>query len=314
MAIPKELLKLTDGRALGAVVYGGPGTRKTFGVHTLPPKVRLDDWEGGAHSLTPWIHRKRKWNEMDWLELSDADRQEAFDLLSDDNKAYIQSVTRIKPGPYIDVIWWDNMDVAAYGSWVLSLANFPLQTYSSYACDSLQEHTGAIKTMSKGVGKEMEAMPTSLWNGIQDRSVAALRAMRNLREQGVFIYLTCSEAIDKDYVTDPRSKKQGEQVEAPYAVKGNVHVSGQVVQAVQHTTDIQLHARSVTDFSVGGASIIWDAVPTPIGGSGAMWEAKDRTGRIKNSRCPTNWRSIFNDIYGEERRKAIYAAGINSAR
>jgi hypothetical protein len=131
--------------------------------------------------------------------------------------------------------------------------------------------------------------------------------MRNMRDKGVFIYTTCSEAIDKDYVTDPRGQAAGTGVQEPYSVKGTVNVSGQVVPMVQHTHDVMMRARAMGD------NIVWVSQPEPISNSGAMWEAKDRTGRIQDKYSPTNIRTILDQVYGQERRKQIYAAGAQAA-
>lgn len=304
MSIPLELLTLTGGEALGFVVYGGAGTRKTNGIHTLPPPILVHDWDKGITSILPWIRRIRQYDDSEWTTYTQEMRQQAFDLLNDQAKGSLS----IACGPYIDVVRYDNMEATCFNQWKVDSLNINPNDYNSVVCDSLQEHTGAIKNAYKGQGKELDEMNNIYWGAVQDKSVSVLRYYRNLRRKGVFIYITCSEDVDKQYVNDPRSKigqdkdkNQKTPSEAPYAVKGTVNVSGQVVQAVQHTTDIMLHARAM------GQSIVWVKDPESIGGgSGAVWEAKDRTGRMKETYNEPNIRKIMDQIYGEEIRKKIY--------
>lgn len=304
MAIPLDLLRLTDSRALGFCIYGGAGFKKTLGIHTLPPPILMHDWEGGTTPLLPWLRRSRQWDapKSDWITYTDEDRKEAVDLLPEKVRASMP----LRPAPYIDVVYYDNMNAECYGQWIKDIIEFSPADYSSIAVDSLQEHTGAIKSMAKSKGSELEAMNNRFWGDVQDKSIAALRFLRNLRAKGIFIYLTCSEHIDKEYVTDPRAnmgqpKGRASYNELPYSIKGTVNVSGQVVAGVQHTVDIMMRARKNVN------EVIWVKDPEPIGsGTGAMWEAKDRTGRMSESHNDPNIRLILDQIYGEARRKAIY--------
>ena len=53
--IDRSLLALTDFQALGLLVYGGPGSRKTNGIHACPPPILHNDLEGGSSSLMPGL-------------------------------------------------------------------------------------------------------------------------------------------------------------------------------------------------------------------------------------------------------------------
>jgi hypothetical protein len=305
MSVDLSLLSSTLGRALAILPYGGPGTRKSFGIHTLPPPIFMADFEGGAQSVVPWIRRQRKWNSQEWVEASYKDRQEAFDMLSEENKKYVGEVSRILPKPYIDVVFYDNMDVESYATYIKDVGNFDTSLYKSYALDSLKEFSEDIRTMAKGRGQELNPMNPSLWGGVQDRTGALCRYLRNFRDKGVFIYLTSGEEIDKVYLKDPREKRPaGEAAPEPISTKGNISMFGRMPGELQHLVDIQLHARAM-----GNQGIVWVKEPEPVAeGVGVMWEAKDRTGRLKEKYMKPNVRTILNDIYGEERRKKIYAS------
>lgn len=290
--IPTTLLKLTDYKALGFAIYGGPGLDKTKGVATLPPKTLLLDFEGGTTSLMPWIHRTRSWDEASWHEYSQADREAVFQ----------PERSFIKPAPYIDIIHFDPTIVECYDAVVTTVTQFKPETYSSLALDSLHEFSAETQTFTKGKGNELLPMSGN-WSGAQERAAILLRKMRAFRDSGVFIYLTSSEQVDKDYVTDPRSAKKGETPQEPYSVKGTLNVPGKLVSAVQHAVDVMGHARSMN------GSTKWVFKPEPLPGGSAQWEAKDRTGRIKTEYCTPNIRQIMKEIYGEEVARQIYGAG-----
>lgn len=303
MSVPLSLLK-PFGRAQGFMVYGGPGMRKTFAAHTLPPPILLSDFEGGSQSIIPWTRRTRKWDSDEWTEFSDEDRQEAFDMLSQENKDYITTITRINPRPYVDVVFYDNMDPHSYAAYIKDVINFDYQQYKSTALDSIKEFSEDIRTMAKGEGNELAEFNPSLWGGVQDRTGALCRYLRNYRDKGVFVYLTSGESIDKDYIKDPREKRpRGEQPPEPISIKGNITAFGRMPNELQHLVDIQLHARPRM------GEPIWVRDPEPLApGSVVCWEAKDRTGRIKQQYIFPNFREIIDNIYGQERRRAIYAA------
>lgn len=301
MSVPLELLH-PFGRAQGILVYGGPGTRKTNSIHTLPPPVWLADFEGGTQSLLPWTRRTRKWEDTEWVELSDADRQESYDMLNDDNKKYVQTVTRINPRPYVDIVYYDNMNPMSYAGYIRDIAQFDLQMYKSCALDSLKEFSEDVRTMAKGTGKELDEFKASLWGGVQDRTGALCRYLRNFRDKGVFIYLTSGEEIDKVYLKDPREKRPiGDAPPEPISTKGGISMFGRLPGELQHLVDIQLHVRTM------GERTVWVKIPEAIA-PGVFWEAKDRTGRLKSDYLQPNVRAMLNDIYGEERRKQIYAS------
>lgn len=298
MSIPLPLLRLTEGRALGTVAYGGAGLWKSLAKHTLPPPILDFDFEGGNVALIPWIRRRRKWDSKTWEDVSQVDREAAFQLIAPEKRA-----TSIAPGPYIDTIWYDNMNRASYTEFVGDLGTFDTTKYNSLSLDSLMEFSFDVQTFSKPAGGEAEPIPNALlWAPIQERSGIALRRLRNYRDSGVFIYLTGQEVIDKDYVRDPRSKKPGEQAPEAYSVKGTVDVPGKLVNAVQHTTDLMFHCRLMN----GGP--VWVTKPEPLPGGDANWETKDRTGRISDTYIRPNFRTIFKTIYGEEGASAIYAS------
>lgn len=297
--IPRELLRATDGRAPGACTYGGTGLKKTHAFATAPfPSLLLDIGEGGTASLAPWIRRKRNSDESKWTEYTDDDRQHAVDLLRED----IRATMPIKPNPYVDIIHYDNTTVEAWNHLVADVGNFDYNSYNALGVDSLQEFSVGSQTFSKGVGRELDIMnsvPFS-WVGAQERAGISLRRLRNYRDMGVFVYLTASEDISKDYVKNPMEK--GSQGEQPYNIRGTVNLPGKLAEALAHIPDLLFHAKLINN------QVKWVCEPEPLGGGAAWWDGKDRYGRLDKYSEP-NFRRIFKQLYGEEGMKAIYAAG-----
>lgn len=300
MAIPKELLELTSNRAPCTVVYGGGGLNKTLGIHALPPPVFMADFEGGDAALLPWVRRRRKWDEASWTNISQEARKRYFDMLPA-GKHY----TGIAPNPYIDVVWYDNLSKGSYSAFVADVGSLDTTAYNSFALDSLMEFNFDVKTFMKPVGMELEAYGTGQtpWDGIQERCGIQLRKLKNYRDAGVCIYLTGQELIDKDYVTDPRSKAKGAPTTEPFSVKGTVAVPGQLVNLVQHITDLMFHAR----FMSGAPA--WVTQSEPLTSGDANWEAKDRWGRITEKYIKPNMRTVMKMLYGEDVQKKIYEYG-----
>lgn len=296
--IPTDFLTATEGHALGTVGYGGAGLWKTLVQHTLPGPVLNFDFEEGNVALMPWTRRRRNWNERGWIDVSQDFREKMYKMI-DPKKMSVAS--NIKPSPIIDTIWYDNMQKNSYFQFVGDLGAFDVEKYNSLSLDSLAEFSFTVQTSSKDTGKEMDELKPNSWGTIQERTAIQLRRMRNYRNSGVFIYFTGQENIDKDYVVDPRSTAKGSAPAEPFAIKGTVSVPGKMVEAVQHITDLMFHHRMMNGFPA------WVTMPEPIGaGSGAFWEAKDRTGRIKEQFVRPNFRTIFKDIYGEEDYGRIY--------
>jgi hypothetical protein len=276
VSIPLDLLRLTENRALGIVPYGGPGTRKTFTLHTCPPPIWLADFEGGTQSVAPWVRRRRKWGTSEWVEVDQATRQEIYDMANERAKEHVQKVTRINPAPYIDVVYYDNTDSRSYKAFLDDFMNLDHAKYNTVGVDSLKELTEDIRTMTKGPAVDADFNP-KFWGTVQDRTGTIVRRVRNLRDAGVFVYLTASELIDKDYIKDPRNIKGGEEAE-PISVKGNINMFGGAVAIVQHCVDILLHAR------VMGDRIVWVTEPEPIAPGSTVHRAHSR--QIHPAKCP----------------------------
>lgn len=275
--------------------------KKSFATHTCPPPILCNDFEGGAVSFQPWIRRRRRWDESSWTLYTNADRQLIYDMATKDLPP--DQMPPIKPGPYVDVVWWDPLDFDGYNALVQSIGDFDATYYNTLAFDGLKDFSQETQTYSKGDGNWREPMAGMQWGGAQERLSIMLRKARNYRDKGVFIYLTAGELIDKDYVKDPRESKRGEIPQEPYSVKGTVNLPGKMTAEVQHLTDIMCHARSLN------GKPAWIVKPEPLPGGSANWEAKDRTGRIKDAYCEPNVRRLLDQVYGVEIRKQIYAAG-----
>lgn len=299
MAISQDLLKATEGRAPGALTYGAAGLKKTNAIATLPyPVLMYDIGEGGTASITPWVRRRRRSYETQWTEYTDADRQTAFDLLNDEVKATVP----LKPAPYVDVISYDNMTVEAWDDLTRDIGNFDFGYYNSLATDSLQEFSVSAQTFSRKKGNEMLTMNEVpfAWVQAQERAAQRLRMFRNFRDRGVFIYMTGSEDISKDYVKNPMQR--GNQDAEPYSIRGTVNLPGKLAEGIAHLPDLLFHAKLIN------MQVKWVSQPEALPGGGAWWDGKDRYGRL-DKYCEPNFRRIFDQLYGEEGRKAIYASG-----
>jgi hypothetical protein len=246
----------------------------------------------------------RKWNESKWTELTNEDRLQAFARLTDVNKQYVQQVTRISPNPYVDIISFESMNAASFEVAKEVIANFDYKNYNTLALDSIHEFANSAQSFTKvqAGATEMDPMHVKYWAQAQERTAIPLRCLRDFRDKGVFIYLTSTEEIHKDYVTDPRSAPPGQAPDNPYSVKGTVGLPGQLTTRVPHLFDMILHAKPLN------GQIVWVTSPEPLPGGSAYWEAKDRFGRLPQYISPSV-RIICDHNYGEENRKKIYASG-----
>jgi hypothetical protein len=299
VGIPLELLKLTESRAWAGLTYGKPGLKKTNAAYTLPEPILFLDFEGGTNSITPWIRRRRRWNESNWTVYSQSDRESIIPLLTPEVQ---KSIIR-RPAPLIDLIWFDVLEAGSYEFFVQVLGNLDNSPYNSLVLDSLQEFSIDTQTFAKRLGgvHALDPMELKLWGGAQERAAIALRRMRNLRDRGIFIYLIGSENIDKDYVTDPRSLPRGASPEQPFSVSATVNLPGKLVGTVEHVVDAIFRARALN------GDPVWVTFPEPLPGGSVSWAAKDRFGRLDRF-IPPNFHKIFAKVYGEAGRDAIYAS------
>ncbi len=308
--IPLELLKLTESRAPGMAVYGGPGLKKTFAIHSCPYPIRLHDFDKGTAPLIPWIRRRRNWDQPSWTTLNQANRQAAWEMLP----AELRQQATIRPNPLIDIISYDVFSAESYNHFIMLIGNLDPQ-YNTEAVDSLQELSIEVQSFTKGLKVQDPMMKlvaalepienALLWGPIQERTAIALRRLRSYRDSGIFVYMTGSEVIDKDYVNDPRAKSKGSAPEEAYSIKGTINLPGKMASTVPHLVDILAHARSVN----GSVKFVTQHEPLP--GGAASWEAKDRFGRL-DKYMEANVRAFFDQIYGESESAAIYKSGKGS--
>lgn len=301
--IENKHLWATEGRAPGIVVYGGPGLLKSHTICTLvPPVLSLDLGEGGTASYAPWIRRRRKYNETKWTVYAQEQREKLLELLDPETKARVP----LKPGPYVDVIQFDNMKADSHDAFVATVATFDSDYYNSISVDSLQELSISTQTYAKvkGGSSASDLMELKWWAGAQERAQIILRKLRNYRDAGVLVYLIGAEDISKDYVKNPREKSADERSQEPYNIRGTIDTPGKLSNAIAHLPDILVHARMLN----GG--VVWVAEPESLPGGYAYWDAKDRYGRL-GKYAPSNVRKILDLVCGPETRKEMYAAGIS---
>lgn len=301
--IPTTLLKNYQNRALAIAVYGNGGLEKTLAARLFPPPILLNDFEGGSGPLGPWTRRIRRWNEG-WTEYDDADRQRLWELVPEARRK-ARAVRR--PAPLIDIIGYDTMfadsdGVArSYDEMYNNLVNLD-RRYSTVAVDPLIEFSQITQTKSKTISKvsPYEPMHVRLWQGAQERAAILLRALREYRDKGVFIYLTSSEFVDKDYGDKDPREQTAAQKEEPYAIKGAVNVPGQLVGKVNHMIDILIHVRMMN------GNPTWVLKEEAARSGTFNWEAKDRTGRVAEEYLKPNVMSIIRAVYGQEAFHGIY--------
>lgn len=303
--IPTTLLKNYQNRALAIAVYGNGGLEKTLASRLFPPPILHNDFEGGTGPLGPWTRRIRRWNDTSWTEYDDGERQRLFELVPEARRT-TRSV--IRPAPLIDIISYETMHADSEGVARSYDEMYRVLTaldnrYNTVAIDPLIEFSQLTQTKSKTINKvgPLEPMHVRLWQGAQERAAILLRVLREYRDKGVFIYLTSSEFVDKDYGDkDPREQTVA-QKEEPYAIKGTLNVPGQLVGKVNHMIDILIHTRMMN----GAAA--WVLKEEPARSSTFNWEAKDRTGRVADEYLKPNVRSIIKAVYGEEAYRGIYS-------
>lgn len=303
--IKPQLLTTTEGRSPGICIYGAAGLKKTHAISTLPPPVLMYDFEGGTSSIAPWIRRRKNSSETTWVNVSQDERVHALELLDPD----VAKGARFKPGPFVDIIHFDNMRWESYNEFVEALGGFDAQSYNSLAIDSLQEFSVEAQTFSKGQGRELSTMNEIpfAWVQAQERAMVALRRLRNYRDHGIVVYLTGSEDISKDYVKNPMEKRApGEAAPEPYSIRGTVNLPGKLAEGIAHIPDVLCHARLLS------GSVTWVTQPEMLPGGGAWWDAKDRYGRLRKWINP-NVYEMFQMIYGADVAKEIYAASREAA-
>lgn len=304
--IPLHLLKNYQHRALAIAAYGNGGLEKTFAARLFPSPILHNDFEGGSGPLGPWTRRIRKWNEQQWTEYDNDERQRLFELVPE-HRRRARSV--IKPAPLIDIISYETMyaddkGVArSYDEAYQVLTNLDSR-YNTVCIDPLIEFSQITQTKSKTVSKvgPLQPMHVRLWQGAQERAAILLRVLREYRDKGVFIYLTSSELVDKDYGDKDPREQTTQQQEEPYAIKGTLNVPGQLVSKVNHMIDLLVHVRMIN-----GAPT-WVLKEETARSGTFNWDAKDRTGRVEEEYLAPNVRKVIRAIYGEEALEAMYSA------
>lgn len=304
MSITQDLLWHTLGTAPAILTYGGPGLKKSHLSHTLPPPILFHDWEGGIGSIGPWIRAIRQWDSSDWVRISQEQR-ESFAAAVPEEARVLKGIAPVPPKPLIDVITYEPMEPGSYDHFALQLGSFDYGRYSSTVVDSLQEFSQGTQTKSKpqSEGKVLTRdtlMAGKMWMGAQERAAMQIRYTKELKKRGVVVYLIGSEAIDKEYVTDPLSQKKNEAQE-PYSVKGTVALPGQLTSIVPHQVDLMFRVRAIS----GKPMLVLCKESLP---SGACWETKDRYGRLDQDYYLPSFIPIFKVLFGDDIRK-VYAAG-----
>ena len=131
------------------------------------------------------------------------------------------------------------------------------------------------------------------------------KTIKAYRSEGIFLYFTAGEDIDKDYVKTPWAQEKGDKQE-PYSTKGSFWIPGKLVNTVGHACDIILHSRWAYDMTTGAMKMLFDTKPKMLeGGSGVYWVSGDRYGRLEPT-VPADFQKILSQLYGEAGARAIY--------
>jgi hypothetical protein len=255
----------------------------------MVPPVLDHDFEGGTGSIAPWIRKHRKFHESKWTVVSQEEREFRASLLSTSTEP-----SKVRPRGLVDVIYYDCFNPDSYDHFIQQIGNTPTD-HNTVAIDSLQELSFDIQTFSKkqkGMAPD-DLMHVKVWGQVQERNAIALRRLRDYRLKGIFVYLIASEAIDKAYVTDPRSTPEGGgQTQEPYTTKGTINVPGQLTGTIPGLLDVLLRTRTQN----GMVTLVRKQEPI---GPGVSWETKDRYGRLPDY-LPPSFYTVCTHLYGKE--------------
>jgi hypothetical protein len=208
-------------------------------------------------------------------------------------------VEEVKKGG-IDVTHYDSDDPQAYDRVLESVANFDKAKYRALAVDSASELEKSTLAKAKSVrGGELIELPD--WNPSGERFGILIRRLRWLAiAYGVQCIVTSNEDIDREYAKGSAFVKDGQKLvmQEPTSIKGLPDLAGKWAKKCCRLFDLIGHSRIV-----GGARPypVISFVRESIGGGGAHWEVKDRTGKLekyKNGLCPPDWNELWGVIKG----------------
>ena len=195
----------------------------------------------------------------------------------------------------IDVIHFDSEDPSTYERGLEHIANFDFNKYATLAVDSAAELEKSCIAKAKDVSNH-EFIELSDWNPAGERFGKAIRQLRWYAiAYGVQVIITSNEEIDKEYAKGGAYIKDGGKLVAqePTSIKGLPDLAGKWSKKAARLVDLIGHSRVVNSEPF----IVFRR--EAIGGGGAFWEVKDRTGKLEKFRgglCPPDWATLWKEI------------------
>jgi len=189
----------------------------------------------------------------------------------------------LKLGPRCKVQHYDPEDPETFEAAEKSILSFDPR-WRSLIIDSASGLERACASKAKAVSGH-ELMELSDWNPAGERFGKLMRVLQWYSLAfGCQILVTAHEELDREYtkgayVAGPGGKLQAAE---PTSIKGLPDLTGKWARRAGRLPDVILRSRVLN----GAPTLV--AIRETVGGGGAYWEVKDRTGTLE-SLAPTTW-------------------------
>jgi hypothetical protein len=180
----------------------------------------------------------------------------------------------------IDVLYWDSDNEETYAKVLEDIANFKPAAYRTLAIDSGSELEKCCLAKSRGVSGH-EFTELSDWNPGGERFGKLVRTLRWYSlAYGTQVIITSNEEVDKEYPKGGAYIMSGGKLVAqePTSLKGLPDLAGKWAKKSARLVDVIGHARMINN----QPALCF--IRESIGGGGAFWEVKDRTGKLDHGK------------------------------
>lgn len=192
---------------------------------------------------------------------------------------------------------------------VAAVGNFNPAKFESLVIDSADglERAAMVRTLQLASHETMEMWD---WNPSGERFGKVIRQLKWYAEgYGIQVLVISNEDIDKEYLKGAFIKQGNSLVQQePIGIKGLPSLAGKWAKKSSRLPDIILHARWVSS----RPALVANRENIPNAG-GAVWEVKDRTGRLEklppcswegsqygNGICPPDFPILWKAIKGDK--------------
>jgi hypothetical protein len=192
-------------------------------------------------------------------------------------------------GDQIHMVHYDPEDPDTHRQLVEAVGNFHPEKFASLILDSGDSLERAAMTRSMEASHH-DFMELNDWNPSGERFGQVIRQLKwYALAYGVQVLVTSNEDIDKEYIKGA-FVKEGKSLVAqePISIKGLPSLSGKWAKKSARLPDIILHSRYLN------GSPVFCARRESVGGGGANWETKDRTGKLENTLIQYNGKPYAN--------------------